>query len=78
MTEEIHQPTIEELKAKAYKPMQDATELHPFDNPEMVYEHTNKWNTVAVVSDGSRVLGLGDIGPKAGMPVMEGKSLLYK
>ena len=41
------------------------------DNPEKVYEHTNKWNTVAVVSDGTRVLGMGDIGPKAGMPVME-------
>jgi malate dehydrogenase (oxaloacetate-decarboxylating) len=48
------------------------------DHPEMVYEHTNKWNTVAVVSDGTRVLGMGDIGPKAGLPVMEGKSLLYK
>ena len=47
-------------------------------DPELVYEYTNKWNTVAVVSDGTRVLGLGDIGPKAGMPVMEGKSLLYK
>lgn len=47
-------------------------------NPELVYEYTNKWNTVAVVSDGTRVLGLGDIGPKAGYPVMEGKALLYK
>jgi malate dehydrogenase (oxaloacetate-decarboxylating) len=47
-------------------------------NPELVYEFTNKWNTVAVVSDGTRVLGLGDIGPKAGLPVMEGKALLYK
>lgn len=47
-------------------------------NPELVYDYTNKWNTVAVVSDGTRVLGLGDIGPKAGMPVMEGKALLYK
>lgn len=47
-------------------------------DPEKVYEHTNKWNTVAVVSDGTRVLGLGDIGPKAGLPVMEGKALLYK
>src|SRR5512147_921063 len=46
--------------------------------PELVYEYTNKWNTVAVVSDGTRVLGLGDIGPKAGLPVMEGKALLYK
>ena len=47
-------------------------------DPELVYSHTSKWNTVAVVSDGSRVLGLGDIGPKAGLPVMEGKALLYK
>jgi malate dehydrogenase (oxaloacetate-decarboxylating) len=47
-------------------------------DPEKVYEFTNKWNTVAVVSDGTRVLGLGDIGPKAGLPVMEGKALLYK
>ncbi len=47
-------------------------------NPELVYDYTNKWNTVIVVSDGTRVLGLGDIGPKAGLPVMEGKALLYK
>ncbi len=47
-------------------------------DPELVYQHTNKWNTVAVISDGTRVLGLGDIGPKAGLPVMEGKALLYK
>ena len=43
-----------------------------------VYEFTNKWNTVAVVSDGTRVLGLGDIGPEASLPVMEGKALLFK
>src|SRR5690606_21644247 len=47
-------------------------------NPELVYDFTSKWNTVAVISDGTRVLGLGDIGPKAGLPVMEGKALLYK
>ncbi len=46
--------------------------------PDLVYEFTSKWNTVAVISDGTRVLGLGDIGPKAGLPVMEGKALLYK
>ncbi len=47
-------------------------------NPDLVYEYTNKGNTVAVVSDGTRVLGLGDIGPLAGLPVMEGKALLFK
>jgi malate dehydrogenase (oxaloacetate-decarboxylating) len=47
-------------------------------DPELVYEYTSKWNTIAVISDGSRVLGLGDIGPKAGLPVMEGKALLFK
>ncbi len=47
-------------------------------DPELVYQYTNKGNTIAVISDGTRVLGLGDIGPKAGLPVMEGKALLYK
>lgn len=47
-------------------------------NPEKVWEHTNKANFVAVISDGSRVLGLGDIGPEAGLPVMEGKAILFK
>ncbi|NPV82317.1 MAG: NADP-dependent malic enzyme [Candidatus Aminicenantes bacterium] len=45
---------------------------------EKAYEMTNKGNFVAVISDGTRVLGLGDIGPEAAMPVMEGKALLYK
>lgn len=45
---------------------------------DLVYEHTNKANCIAIVSDGTRVLGLGDIGPEAGLPVMEGKSLLFK
>ncbi|MFA5771814.1 MAG: NADP-dependent malic enzyme [Thermoplasmata archaeon] len=47
-------------------------------NPEKVFEHTNIGNLIAVVSDGTRVLGLGDIGPAAALPVMEGKALLFK
>ena len=47
-------------------------------NPELSFELTGRWNTVAVVTDGSAVLGLGDIGPLAGMPVMEGKCVLFK
>ena len=47
-------------------------------HPERVFAHTNKANFVAVVSDGSRVLGLGDIGPHAALPVMEGKAVLFK
>src|SRR5581483_10446488 len=45
--------------------------------PDLVYDYTNTGNCVAIVSDGTRVLGLGDIGPEAGLPVMEGKSLLF-
>src|SRR3954469_18575965 len=48
------------------------------DDPEKAFEYTIKSNTVAVVSDGSAVLGLGDIGPEAAMPVMEGKAMLFK
>jgi malate dehydrogenase (oxaloacetate-decarboxylating) len=47
-------------------------------HPEKVFEHTNKGNMVAVVSDGTRVLGLGDIGAEAAIPVMEGKAILFK
>ncbi len=47
-------------------------------NPEEVWKLTRRWNTVAVITDGTAVLGLGDIGPEAGMPVMEGKCLLFK
>ena len=49
-------------------------EAHPAD----IYEYTNKGNLVAVISNGTAVLGLGDIGPEAGKPVMEGKALLFK
>lgn len=48
------------------------------DNKEEVYRYTSKGNLVAVVSDGTAVLGLGDIGPEAAMPVMEGKAILFK
>ncbi|MDI6847983.1 MAG: NADP-dependent malic enzyme [Candidatus Bathyarchaeia archaeon] len=51
-------------------------EIHA--DPDKSFELTNRWNYVAVVSDGTRVLGLGDIGPEAAMPVMEGKALLFK
>ncbi len=106
-------PTVEELLAKAKRPMQIAPGLHKFyegkmqvmprcaitspddfaiwytpgvaapcrmiqADPEKSFELTNRWNSVAVVSDGTRVLGLGDIGPEAGLPVMEGKAMLFK
>ncbi|HTU94995.1 MAG TPA: NAD-dependent malic enzyme [Solirubrobacteraceae bacterium] len=48
------------------------------DDPEKAFQYTVKRNTVAVVSDGTAVLGLGDIGPRAAMPVMEGKAMLFK
>ncbi|AQR97477.1 NAD(P)-dependent malic enzyme [Clostridium saccharoperbutylacetonicum] len=48
------------------------------ENEENVYKYTSKGNLVAVVTDGTAVLGLGDIGPKAGLPVMEGKAVLFK
>jgi len=48
------------------------------DNPEKVWSYTSKGNAVAVVSDGTAVLGLGNIGPEAGLPVMEGKGVLFK
>ncbi len=61
-----------------YTPGVAAPCMDIYKHPERVYEHTNKGNMVAVVSDGTRVLGLGDIGPEAAMPVMEGKAILFK
>ena len=48
------------------------------NDADLSFEYTNRWNTIAVLTDGSRVLGLGDIGPEASLPVMEGKALIYK
>lgn len=106
-------PTVDELLAKAKKPMQLAPAMHRFyggkmqvmprcaitspddfaiwytpgvaapcriiqADSEKSFELTNRWNSVAIVTDGTRVLGLGDIGPEAAMPVMEGKAMLFK
>ena len=62
----------------AYTPgvAEPCKEIH--DDPNQVYEYTAKGNMVAVVTNGTAVLGLGDIGPAAGMPVMEGKAVLFK
>ena len=62
----------------AYTPGVAAPCLEIQKNPEKSYELTRRWNTAAVVTDGTAVLGLGDIGPEAGMPVMEGKCVLFK
>ena len=64
--------------AKPCKTIENDLKAGDKTKPTADYTLTNKWNNVAVVSDGSRVLGLGDIGPEASMPVMEGKALLFK
>jgi malate dehydrogenase (oxaloacetate-decarboxylating) len=53
-----------------------ATEIS--NNKELAYDYTSKWNNVAIICDGTRVLGLGNIGPEGALPVMEGKSILFK
>ncbi|GFR36259.1 NAD(P)-dependent malic enzyme [Thermobrachium celere] len=62
----------------AYTPGVAQPCIEIYKNPELVYTYTRKWNTIAVVSDGTAVLGLGDIGPLASLPVMEGKAVLFK
>lgn len=69
--------TAEEL-ALAYTPGVAQPCLTIQEKPESVWEYTSRGNLVAVVSDGTAVLGLGNIGPEAGLPVMEGKALLFK
>lgn len=64
--------------ALAYTPGVAEACLEIAGNPDLVYEYTGKGNLIAVISDGSAVLGLGNIGPAAALPVMEGKSLLFK
>ncbi len=64
--------------SKAYTPGVAVPCVRIHDNPENVWKYTGKGNMVAVVSDGTAVLGLGNIGPEAGLPVMEGKAVLFK
>jgi malate dehydrogenase (oxaloacetate-decarboxylating) len=64
--------------SRAYTPGVADVCLAIADDPDLAWEYTQKGGTVAVVTDGTAVLGLGDIGPKAALPVMEGKALLFK
>ncbi|WP_059103814.1 NAD(P)-dependent malic enzyme [Shouchella shacheensis] len=87
----IHRLNQGKLESKAKVPVKDARDLslayspgvaepckEIFENVESVYEYTMKGNMVAVVSNGTAVLGLGNIGPEASLPVMEGKAVLFK
>jgi malate dehydrogenase (oxaloacetate-decarboxylating) len=87
----MHRVNRGKLESKSKVPVRDAKDLslayspgvaepckEIYDKPETVYEYTMKGNMVAVVSDGTAVLGLGNIGPEAALPVMEGKAVLFK
>ncbi|QED48910.1 NAD(P)-dependent malic enzyme [Cytobacillus dafuensis] len=87
----MHRVNKGKLESKSKVPVRDARDLslayspgvaepckEIYDKPETVYEYTMKGNMVAVVSDGTAVLGLGNIGPEAALPVMEGKAVLFK
>ena len=69
--------TSEEL-AVAYTPGVADACMAIYENPQLSFELTGRANTVAVITDGTAILGLGNIGPEAGMPVMEGKCALFK
>lgn len=87
----IHRINQGKLESKSKVPVRNAKDLslayspgvaepckEIYDHPNKVFEYTMKGNTVAVVSDGTAVLGLGNIGPEAALPVMEGKAVLFK
>ena len=61
-----------------YTPGVAAVSLAVAKDPDLSFEYTNRWNMLCILTDGSRVLGLGDIGPEGSLPVMEGKALIYK
>jgi malate dehydrogenase (oxaloacetate-decarboxylating) len=61
-----------------YTPGVAAVSLAVAKNEDLSFEYTNRWNNLCILTDGSRVLGLGDIGPEGSLPVMEGKALIYK
>ncbi len=61
-----------------YTPGVAAVSLAVAKDPSLSFEYTNRWNMLCILTDGSRVLGLGDIGPEGSLPVMEGKALIYK
>jgi malate dehydrogenase (oxaloacetate-decarboxylating) len=61
-----------------YTPGVAAVSLAVAKNKDLSFEFTNRWNNLCILTDGSRVLGLGDIGPEGSLPVMEGKALIYK
>ena len=67
-----------EALSLAYTPGVAESCMAIHDDPEKSFTLTRRWNTVPVITDGTAVLGLGDIGPESGMPVMEGKCALFK